>query len=84
MVMCKYQEVNLGGLEIIFIYGIYGYEDCFKDFFFLEWVDLFLYILQEVKQLGLGIDLVNVLGWLFGGFWVFFEDVCKMVVYKIY
>ena len=30
--MRKYQEANLGGLEITPIYGIHGYEDRFKDF----------------------------------------------------
>lgn len=52
-VMRKYQEANLGGLEITPIYGIHGYEDRFKDFLSPEWVDLFLYTLQEAKQLGL-------------------------------
>ena len=44
--MRKYQEANLGGLEITPIYGIHGYEDRFKDFLSPEWVDLFLYTLQ--------------------------------------
>ena len=61
-VMRKYQEANLGGLEITPIYGIHGYEDRFKDFLSPEWVDLFLYTLQEAKQLGLGIDLANASG----------------------
>ena len=63
--MRKYQEANLGGLEITPIYGIHGYEDRFKDFLSPEWVDLFLYTLQEAKQLGLGIDLANASGWPF-------------------
>ena len=57
--MRKYQEANLVGLEITPIYGIHGYEDRFKDFLSPEWVDLFLYTLQEAKQLGLGIDSVS-------------------------
>lgn len=83
-VMRKYQEANLGGLEITPIYGIHGYEDRFKDFLSPEWVDLFLYTLQEAKQLGLGIDLANASGWPFGGPWVTPEDACKTVAYKTY
>ena len=83
-VMRKYQEANLGGLEITPIYGIHGYEDRFKDFLSSEWVDLFLYTLQEAKQLGLGIDLANASGWPFGGPWVTPEDACKTVAYKTY
>lgn len=83
-VMRKYQEANLGGLEITPIYGIHGYEDRFKDFLSPEWVDLFLYTLQEAKQLGLGIDLANASGWSFGGPWVTPEDACKTVAYKTY
>ena len=83
-VMRKYQEANLGGLEITPIYGIHGYEDRFKDFLSPEWVDLFLYTLQEAKQLGLGIDLANASGWPFGGPWVPPEDACKTVAYKTY
>lgn len=83
-VMRKYQEANLGGLEITPIYGIHGYEDRFKDFLSPEWVDLFLYTLQEAKQLGLGIDLANASGWPFGGPWVTPEDACKTLAYKTY
>ncbi len=43
------------------IYGIHSYEDRFKDFLSRNG-DLFLYTLQEAKQLGLGIDLANASG----------------------
>lgn len=82
--MHKYQEANLGGLEITPIYGVHGYEDRFKNFLSSEWVDLFLYTLQEAKQVGLGIDLANASGWPFGGPWVTAEDACKTMAYKNY
>lgn len=83
-VMRKYQEADLGGMEITPIYGVHGYEDRFKDFLSPEWVDIFLYTLQEAKQLGLGIDLANASGWPFGGPWVTPEHACKTMAYKTF
>lgn len=82
--MKKYQEAGLGGLEITPIYGVHGYEDQFKDFLSPEWVDVFLYTLQQGKLLGLGIDLANASGWPFGGPWVTPEYACKTMAYKTY
>ena len=83
-VMHTYQEAGLGGLEITPIYGVHGYEDRFIDFLSPEWVDLFLYTLQEASQLGLGIDLANASGWPFGGPWVTPEHASKTMAYKTY
>jgi hypothetical protein len=80
----QYQEAGLGGLEITPIYGVHGYEDRFKDFLSPEWVDIFLYTLQEAKQMGLGIDLANASGWPFGGPWVTSEHACKTMAHKTY
>ena len=80
----QYQEAGLGGLEITPIYGVHGYEDRFKDFLSPEWVDIFLYTLQEAKQMGLGIDLANASGWPFGGPWVTSEHACKTMTHKTY
>lgn len=82
--MKTYEAAGLGGLEITPIYGVHGYEDRFKDFLSPEWMDMFLYTLQEAKRLGIGIDLANASGWPFGGPWVTPEHACKTMASQSY
>lgn len=83
-VMGKYQEANLGGVEVTPIYGVHGYEDHFKNFLSSEWLDIFVYTLDKAKELDLGVDLANASGWPFGGPWVTPDYACKMIVPKTY
>jgi hypothetical protein len=80
----KYAEAGLGGLEITPIYGVHGYEDRFIDFLSDDWVDMFTYTLDKAKENNIGIDLANASGWPFGGSWVTEEDACKRLAYKTY
>jgi hypothetical protein len=82
--MEAYSKAGLGGMEITPIYGVHGYEDKFIKFLSPEWMDNFLYTLQEGKRLDLGIDLAMASGWPFGGLWVTPEDACKYMSVKSY
>ena len=75
---------GIGGVELIPIYGIKGKEAAFIDYLSNEWVDLFLFTLQEAERLGLGVDMATGTGWPFGGPWVDAAIACKNVVHRTY
>ncbi|MDR0697924.1 MAG: glycoside hydrolase family 2 protein [Tannerella sp.] len=72
-----YQKAGLGGVEITPVYGVRSAEKQFIEFLSPEWVDLFIYTLNEAKRLGLGVDLANASGWPFGGPWIDETAACK-------
>ena len=79
-----YKKAGLGGVEITPIYGVRGAEEQFIDFLSAEWMDKFVYTLNEAKRIGLGVDLANASGWPFGGPWVTQEMACKNMVSKTF
>jgi hypothetical protein len=79
-----YKKAGLGGVEITPIYGVRGAEGQFIDFLSAEWMDKFVYTLNEAKRIGLGVDLANASGWPFGGPWVDQEMACKNMVSKTF
>ncbi|MDR2913606.1 MAG: glycoside hydrolase family 2 protein [Tannerella sp.] len=79
-----YQKAGLGGVEITPIYGVRGTEDQFIDFLSPEWMEMFVYTLNEAKRLGLGVDLANASGWPFGGPWIDETTACKNMVSKVF
>lgn len=79
-----YKEAGLGGVEITPIYGVRGEEDKFIQYLSPEWMDKLVYILQEAKRLGLGVDLANASGWPFGGPWVDEGTACKYMASETY
>ena len=71
----RYQLTNmknagLGGVHIIPIYGVKGYEHLFKKFLSPEWLEYYRFTLEEAEKLGLGVDITSGTGWPFGGPWV--------------
>lgn len=69
-----YAQAGLGGLHIIPIYGVKGYEPQFLPFLSPEWNKALTFTLQEAQKLGLGIDLSLGTGWPYGGPWVSASD----------
>jgi hypothetical protein len=80
----EFRKVGLGGVEITPIYGIQGQEKKFVRYLSPEWMQLFLYTLQQSKKLGLGVDLANGTGWPFGGPWVSDKDASYTFFHKVY
>lgn len=63
----QFAQVGLGGVHIIPIYGVKGYEKQFIPFLSDRWLAVFAHTVREGKRLGLGVDLTTGTGWPFGG-----------------
>ncbi len=63
----QFAQAGLGGVHIIPIYGVKGYEKQFIPFLTDRWLAVFAHTVREGKRLGLGVDLTTGTGWPFGG-----------------
>ena len=82
----RYQLENLagagiGGVHVIPIYGVKGYEKHFIPYLSKEWMERLHYTVEEAGKLGMGVDMTTGTGWPFGGPWVTPEMAGKQ--YKI-
>ncbi len=62
-----FQKAGLGGVHIIPIYGVKGYEKKFLPFLSQDWLAMMQHTVREGKRLGLGVDMTTGTGWPFGG-----------------
>ncbi|SKC09738.1 glycosyl hydrolase [Dyadobacter psychrophilus] len=62
-----FQKSGVGGVHIIPIYEVKGYESQSVPFLTPQWLDLVQHTVREGKRLGLGVDLTTGTGWPFGG-----------------
>jgi hypothetical protein len=60
-------KAGLGGVHIIPIYGVKGYEQQSIPFLSKRWLAVFAHTVREANRLGLGVDVTNGTGWSFGG-----------------
>jgi hypothetical protein len=65
--MEQFAKSGLGGVHIIPIYGVKGYEADFVPYLTDHWLDLMQHSVSEGKRLGLGVDMTTGTGWPFGG-----------------
>ena len=63
----QFAQAGLGGVHIIPIYGVKGYEKQFIPFLSDHWLAVFAHTVREGNRLGLGVDLTTGTGWPFGG-----------------
>ena len=63
----QFAKAGLGGVHIIPIYGVKGYEKQFIPFLSNRWLAVFAHTVREGERLGLGVDLTTGTGWPFGG-----------------
>ena len=63
----RYHEAGLGGLHIIPIYGVKGFESRFIDYLSPKWMQMMSYSVEEAGRLGMGVDMTTGSGWCFGG-----------------
>lgn len=82
--MEQYAHVGLGGLEIVPIYGVLGYEEKFLPYLGTDWLRMLEYTLAKAGKLEIGIDMANGTGWPFGGKWVQDKDASQYISYKSY
>ena len=65
--MESFQKAGLGGVHIIPIYGVKGYEKAFLPFLSKDWLAMMQHTVREGQRLGLGVDMTTGTGWPFGG-----------------
>ncbi|GAB3016276.1 glycosyl hydrolase [Spirosoma pulveris] len=63
----QFAKAGLGGVHIIPIYGVKGYETEFIPYLSNKWLAVFGHTVREGNRLGLGVDLTTGTGWPFGG-----------------
>ncbi len=63
----EFRKAGIGGVHIIPIYGVKGYEEKFIDFLSPKWMSMLGFTSQECNRLGLGLDMTLGTGWPFGG-----------------
>ena len=63
----EFEKAGIGGVHIIPIYGVKGYEEKFIDFLSPKWMSMLAFTSQECERLGLGLDMTIGTGWPFGG-----------------
>lgn len=62
-----FSKAGIGGVHIIPIYGVKGYEEKFIDFLSPQWMKMLAYSSRECERLGMGLDMTLGTGWPFGG-----------------
>lgn len=62
-----FSKSGLGGVHIIPIYGVKGFESRAISFLGLQWLDVMRHTVKEGKRLCLGVDMTTGTGWPFGG-----------------
>jgi hypothetical protein len=62
-----FSKSGLGGVHIIPIYGVKGYEKEAISFLGPQWLDVMQHTIREGRRLGLGVDMTTGTGWPFGG-----------------
>lgn len=67
IVLQKYKDAGLGGVEITPIYGAKGYEKQYLQFLSPEWMNALHFTVNKANALGLGVDMNTGTGWPFGG-----------------
>ncbi|GAB3495711.1 glycosyl hydrolase [Spirosoma knui] len=65
--LSQFAKAGLGGVHIIPIYGVKGYEHAFIPFLSERWLAVFAHTVNEANRLGLGVDVTTGTGWPFGG-----------------
>ena len=65
--LVAFEKAGLGGVHIIPIYGVKGFEDQFKNFLSEEWLETVQFTIKEAEKLNFGVDMTLGTGWPYGG-----------------
>ena len=78
------RDAGLGGVHVIPIYGVKGWESRFVPHLSPRWAELLRHAAAESRRLGLGLDMTMGTGWNFGGPRVPVEESCLRVDVRCY
>jgi len=84
LVLKKYADAGLGGVEITPIYGAKGFENQYLQFLSPEWMNILHYTVNKANTLGLGVDMNTGTGWPFGGPQVKPENAASKLIIQQY
>lgn len=76
----EFSKAGLGGVHIVPIYGVKGYENEFLQFLSQEWLDMLNYTTKQAGLLNLGVDITLGTGWPYGGSWINSKPAAKRLV----
>jgi hypothetical protein len=62
-----YHDAGIGGVHIIPIYGVKGYEDRYIEYLSPRWSEMLDHTTAQASRLGMGVDMTTGTGWPFGG-----------------
>jgi hypothetical protein len=77
------RDAGYGGLHVIPIYGVKGYENKYIDYLSPKWMEMLAFTVEEARRLDMGIDMTTGTGWCFGGPNVPDRDACANIVVKV-
>ncbi len=76
----EFAVAGIGGVHIIPIYGVKGYENQFLPFLGNQWMEMVEFTITQAAELNLGVDMTLGTGWPYGGRWVEKEDAAKRLI----
>jgi hypothetical protein len=80
----EFSGAGIGGVHIIPVYGVKGYENQFIQFLSKDWLEMVEYTIEQAGELNLGVDITLGTGWPYGGSWVDNLNAAKRLIVKEY
>ena len=76
------RAAGMGGVTIVPIYGVKGYEDRFIPYLSPDWLAMMDHAVREADRLGMWVDMSTGTGWPFGGPTITDADCDASVIYE--
>ncbi|MDP9959342.1 glycosyl hydrolase [Chryseobacterium lathyri] len=77
-------EAGFGGVEIVPIYGVKGFENQYIKYLSPEWMQMLQFTTNKAKSLNMGVDMAVGTGWPIGGPQVDEEDAATKMIVQTY
>ena len=71
-------QAGIGGVHVIPIYGVKGYEKSYIPYLSPEWMSMLAHTVSEAGRLDMGVDMTTGTGWPFGGPQIGPEDAASL------
>jgi hypothetical protein len=80
----QYNQVGLGGVEIVPIYGAKGFENRYVKYLSPQWMKMLDYTVQRSNALNMGVYISVGTGWPIGGSHVTVQDAASKLIVQQY